>query len=310
MKGIPGIARTVIEMRLGISTDMFYGRRRASSVPTYAEMTAAAADAGFDVADLSFASSVDAHDELASADWERSIDAVGEVTAARGLPIVQVTAPYDPFIFIRGSQPDAEKVAHICEMTRRAAIAAAKLGAKWLIVRPLSDTVNCEYDTGAELAVNREFYAPLVEVCRREGVGIAFENMCNYAHFDLRRVYGENPEDLIALVDSYTDASVGVCWNFGHANFMLADQPRALRKLGDRIKATHASDNRGEVNSKLIPFVGGNVKWEKIIPALREIGYAGDLTIDAPSYTKDFPDALMPDAMRFALEAGRHLLSL
>ena len=60
----------------------------------------------------------------------------------------------------------------------------------------------------------------------------------------------------------------------------------------------------------LIPFVGGNVKWEKIIPALREIGYAGDLTIDAPSYTKDFPDALMPDAMRFALEAGRHLLSL
>ena len=75
---------------------MFYGRRRASSVPTYAEMTAAAADAGFDVADLSFASSVDAHDELASADWERSIDAVGEVTAARGLPIVQVTAPYDP----------------------------------------------------------------------------------------------------------------------------------------------------------------------------------------------------------------------
>ncbi len=203
-----------------------------------------------------------------------------------------------------------KKVAHICEMTRRSAIAAARLGAGWLIVRPLSDTVNCEYDTGAELCRQPRVLRASCRGMPSRGRGHSAENMCNYAHFDLRRVYGENPEDLIALVDSYADASVGVCWNFGHANFMLADQPRALRKLGDRIKATHASDNRGEVNSKLIPFVGGNVKWEKIIPALREIGYAGDLTIDAPSYTKDFPDALMPDAMRFALEAGRHLLSL
>ena len=127
---------------------------------------------------------------------------------------------------------------------------------------------------------------------------------------DYRRSYCENPEDLIALVDSYGDGSVGVCWDFGHANFVLADQPRALRKLGSRIKTTHVQDNRGAVDSHLIPFVGGNVKWEKIMPCLAEIGYVGDIVLDAPSYTKDFPDALKPSAVAFALEAGRYLLSL
>ena len=150
----------------------------------------------------------------------------------------------------------------------------------------------------------------MLEECKKAGVGIAFENMYNFSPDDYRRSYCENPEDLIALVDSYGDGSVGVCWDFGHANFVLADQPRALRKLGSRIKTTHVQDNRGAVDSHLIPFVGGNVKWEKIMPCLAEIGYVGDIVLDAPSYTKDFPDALKPSAVAFALEAGRYLLSL
>lgn len=290
---------------------MFANRPRAAVEPTYAEMTEAVAKAGFDVAEISFADALDNIScGLASPDWESEVYAAGEAAARHGLPIVQVTAPCDPFVFIRDKQPDAERMAKIKEMLCRAATAAGKLGAGWLIVQPLNDTVNCEYDTSVELATNREFYAPLVEHCRRAGVGLAFENTCNYAHFDLRRVYGENPEDLIALIDSYADASVGACWNFGRANFMIADQVRALGKMGSRVKVTHTSDNRGETYSQLIPFVGGNVKWEKIIPALRGMGYCGDIVIDAPSYTRDFPDALMPDAVSFAVAAGRHLLSL
>lgn len=143
---------------------------------------------------------------------------------------------------------------HVREMLRRAAVASGRLGVKWMVVRPLNDTVRCEYDTEVELATNREFYAPVLEECKKAGVGIAFENMYNFSPDDYRRSYCENPEDLIALVDSYGDGSVGVCWDFGHANFVLADQPRALRKLGSRIKTTHVQDNRGAVDSHLIPF--------------------------------------------------------
>lgn len=312
LKGSPGVSRTVQgKMRLGASTNMFSNRPRAAKIPTYAAMTESLADAGFDVAELDFGGAArDTSDGLASADWEAAVDAAGEAAARRGLPVVQVAAPNDPFVFIRGSQPSAEREAYIREMIRRSAVAAGRLGAAWLIVQPLSDTVNCEYDTSVELETSRAFYAPILEVCRSAGVGLAFENTCNNAHFDLRRIYGENPEDIIALVDSFGDASVGACWNFGRANFMLADQGRALRKMGRRVRVTHASDNRGEVDSRLIPFVGGNVKWEKIMPVLCETGYEGDIVIDAPSYTRDFPDELMPDAMRFALLAGRHLLSL
>ena len=299
-------------MKLGTSTNMFNCRRGSLAKPTYAEMTAAAADAGFDVIDidLSGASSACTSDELASDGWEAAIDAAGEAAAKRGVPIVQSTAPFNPYIFTRGRQPGGDEVMHVREMLRRAAVASGRLGVKWMVVRPLNDTVRCGYDTEVELATNREFYAPVLEECKKAGVGIAFENMYNFSPDDYRRSYCENPEDLIALVDSYGDGSVGVCWDFGHANFVLADQPRALRKLGSRIKTTHVQDNRGAVDSHLIPFVGGNVKWEKIMPCLAEIGYVGDIVLDAPSYTKDFPDALKPSAVAFALEAGRYLLSL
>ena len=283
-------------MKLGTSTNMFNCRRGSLAKPTYAEMTAAAADAGFDVIDidLSGASSACTSDELASDGWEAAIDAAGEAAAKRGVPIVQSTAPFNPYIFTRGRQPGGDEVMHVREMLRRAAVASGRLGVKWMVVRPLNDTVRCEYDTEVELATNREFYAPVLEECKKAGVGIAFENMYNFSPDDYRR----------------SDGSVGVCWDFGHANFVLADQPRALRKLGSRIKTTHVQDNRGAVDSHLIPFVGGNVKWEKIMPCLAEIGYVGDIVLDAPSYTKDFPDALKPSAVAFALEAGRYLLSL
>ena len=39
-------------MKLGTSTNMFNCRRGSLAKPTYAEMTAAAADAGFDVIDI------------------------------------------------------------------------------------------------------------------------------------------------------------------------------------------------------------------------------------------------------------------
>ena len=73
-------------MKLGTSTNMFNCRRGSLAKPTYAEMTAAAADAGFDVIDidLSGASSACTSDELASDGWEAAIDAAGEAAAKRG----------------------------------------------------------------------------------------------------------------------------------------------------------------------------------------------------------------------------------
>lgn len=302
------ISDVIIEMKLGISTNMFSLKRGETVAASYADELKAIAASGFDTADVSFCDA-DLH-ELISPDWERAIAAAAETAAGLGLPVVQTTAPFDPNTFVRGCAPDEEQKAHTRELIRRAVLASKTLGAERVIFRPLNDTINCEYDTSVELATNREYYAFAVELCLEQGMGAAFENTFCTSRYPIRRTYCENTEDLIELVDSYHDSRVGICWNFGHANFVLADQPRALRKVGSRLVATHLSDNRGERNTQLIPFVGGNVKWEKIIPCLRELGFDGSLIIDAPAYTKDFPDALRGEALRFALDAGRYLLAL
>lgn len=290
-----------------------FNRKRGSNIkPSYAEKLEAVANAGFDVAEIHFCDSVrpEWQDQLASDSWESAIDSAAEVAAAHSLPVVQAKAPYLPTAFVRGLRPSDEEMAMLCEMLRRSVLASAKLGVKNLILQPLNDTVNCEYDTAVELTTNREFYAPVVELCLKNDIGVVFENTCKSHDMGLRRSYGENPEDLMALVDSYADPRVGICWNFGHANFMIADQPRALRKIGKRLHSTHLEDNRGLVDSHLIPFVGGNVKWERILPCLREMSFDGDMILDAPSYTRDFPEELKGEAVKFAVTAGRYLLSL
>lgn len=291
---------------------MFYRHRGENEKPSYAEKVTMIADAGFDVADIHFCDSVRPrwNDALASDGWERAIDEAGEAAAARGITFSQSHSPFNPYLFTRGRQPNAETLELLAEMTRRSIIASGKLGVKWMVFHPLNDTVNCEYDTDIELKTNREYYAPILEQCKKAGVGMALENMFNFSPADYRRSYCENPEDLISLVDSFDDPAVGICWDFGHANFLISDQPRALRKVGSRLKATHVQDNRGDVDSHLIPFVGGNIKWEKIMPCLREIGYEGDFVYEAQSYTQDFPDTLKPDAAKFAVEVGRYLLRM
>ena len=44
--------------------------------------------------------------------------------------------------------------------------------------------------------------------------------------------------------------------------------------------------------------------------ALRETGYQGDLTFEIVLYMKRIPDALIPDALKFAHRVGEHLVSL
>ena len=69
-------------------------------------------------------------------------------------------------------------------------------------------------------------------------------------------------------------------------------------------------DNRGERDSHLIPFVGGNIKWEQIMPVLREIGYEGDFILETHSFMASVPDALRPSAGRLMREFGEYCLSL
>lgn len=299
-------------MRLGTSTNLYAYERGSDRELPFAEQVRACAAAGFTVLDLDLFESAHNHmmpDDLNCPEWEAKIDELGELAAQLGVSFSQAHAPFCSSLFLAGKQPDADYVAQFHELMRRAVLAAGKLGIRWVTVHPMTDTVNAEYDLDVNRRTNLDFYAPYVELADKAGTGIAVENMANF-NPAVRRNYCASPEELIDLVDSFAAPNVGICWDFGHARMMMSNQPRQLRKLGARLKATHVQDNTGDRDSHLIPMVGGNVRWEEIMPVLREIGYTGDFMLEAHSYMRQVPRELWVPAGKLAYDFGMYLMNL
>lgn len=292
-------------MRLGISTGVFAYTRGSAAVRPLGEQIEDCARAGFGVLELDLRGGV-----LDADDWEAQIDAAGETAAKLGVVLSQAHAPVCEELFLYGRRPSDEDCAHADELLRRAIVAAGKLAIPWVTVRPLTDTIHAEYDNGMNLATNLAYYKPFLALAKQVGTGLAFENTAKIDR-TIRRVYCSSPEALCVLIDAFGDPdAVGACWNFGYAKMMIEDQPRQLRILGDRLRATHVNDNTGKRDSHLLPFISGSVRWEDIMPVLKEIGYKGDFVLDCTAYMRDIPDELRPAASALAMELGTYCMNL
>ena len=299
-------------MKLGTSINMFGYTRDGVTPRPWVDQTRDVCRVGFRTLDIDFYQA--AHhgmieDDLNCDNWEANVEAVGNEAARLGATFVQSHAPFNKKIFLYGKQPSAEYMEKFDILMRRAIVASGRLGIHWMTVHPLTDTIHAEYDVEVDRATNLEYYKPYLELAKKHGVGLAIENMAK-ADNVIRRVYCASPEEQIDLIDAFGDPSVGACWDFGHAKMMLADQPRQLRALGKRLKATHVQDNNGKRDSHLVPFIGGNIDWERIMPCLKEIGYEGDFVLEAHSYARRLPEALWESAGKLAYDLGTYCMEL
>lgn len=299
-------------MNLGTSINMFAYRRGEKKPRSFVDQLRDTCRVGFRTLDIDFYEA--AHhgmmeDDLNCDDWEANIEAVGNEAAKLGASFTQSHAPFNKKLFLYGKQPNAEYLEKFDMLMRRAIVASGRLGVKWVTVHPLTDTVHAEYDVQVDLATNLEFYKPYLELAKGCGVGLAIENMAKADHV-IRRVYCASPEELIDLIDAFGDPSVGACWDFGHAKMMLNDQPRQLRALGKRLKATHVQDNNGKRDAHLVPFVGGNIRWEEIMPCLKEIGYEGDFMLEAHHFARQMPEALWESVGKLAYDLGMYCMEM
>ncbi len=299
-------------MKLGAMTNLYRARRGGQPGNSYIEQTRRCAAAGFTVLDLNVCDSVrpGKNDDLASDDWEAKIDALGSEAAKLGIVFTQAHAPFNGDMFVYGKQPNAEYIERFSEMSRRCVIAAGRLGIKRITIHPMSDTVNTEFDNEIQKKTNLEFYAPMIDLAKKCGTGLALENMADFDRAKIHRAYCADVDDLIDIIDTVNDPVLGVCWDFGHARMMLSDQPRQLRKLGKRLVSTHVQDNNGKRDSHLIPFVGGDIRWEMIMPCLKEIGYEGDFVLETHQFMNEIPDALRPSAAKLAYDFGMYCMEI
>ena len=89
---------------------------------------------------------------------------------------------------------------------------------------------------------------------------------------------------ILDIVDRYPEKRVGVCLDLGHANIQ-ENSLNSVRAAGRRLIHVHASDNHAEHDDHLIPGKG-SIPWERVVPALREVGFSGPFTVELRDYTR------------------------
>lgn len=304
-------------MRIGTSTTLYLRKRGEEKNRPYIEQLRFCYEAGFRVFDLSgyFSTRPKAEDELSLDNWRDTIYNLANEAAKLGAEFSQSHLPFCDSMFIKEKQPTEEVKKIYEEMSYRTIEASKMLGVKWATIHPLTDNINAEWVNEVNMKSTKEYYAPFIEKAIASNVGICYENM--FAHNiinpldPIRRRYCTTARELCELVDSYNSDKIGVTWDFGHSRIMgHEDQSRELEYIGKRLKATHVQDNNGKKDAHLIPFIGGDIKWEKIMPTLKKIGYEGDFVLEAHTYMYNMPDELCPSAASLAYKLTNKCIEL
>lgn len=207
---------------------------------------------------------------------------------------------------------DSDHARWLTEMSHRSLESAALLGIPWVVFEP--EALPGAYDGGHLSQTkqrNLDWFGGLLCTAEKVRVGIAVENCCDCSASVRKasRWYGSVPVELIDLVDTLDHRLVGICWDTGHAHIQGLDQRAALISLGKRLKATHIQDNNGREDQHLVPFYG-TIEWGPIMDALQAIEYEGDFTYEVHNFIRQLPDSLRDSALRYAVEVGKHLMSM
>lgn len=185
---------------------------------------------------------------------------------------------------------------------------ASELGASQIVVHPI-------YVPGAtreeQREINLDFYSDVLERARAVGVRIAIENMWAH-HPDKRGRIIPNVcstgEELAEYVDMLDSEYVTACLDVGHAGLVGESADGMIRALGSRLGALHIHDNDFYSDAHTLPYFG-DIDFDKIYAALREIGYSGDVTFEADNILRKLPIELAPASLSYLRAIGEFIRS-
>ena len=160
---------------------------------------------------------------------------------------------------------------------------------------------------------NLDMYNGLLPTAKRAGVKIALENM--WGHDPRTGVIVPNvcsvAEELADYVDSLDPEWFTVCLDIGHIGLVREYEAPFIKTLGaDRLTCVHIHDNDFVGDLHTCPFTG-RLPWKEIAGAFADIGYRGDITLEADNFlAKNLPLRLYPAGLKFMEAAGRELIRM
>ncbi|MDO4739828.1 MAG: sugar phosphate isomerase/epimerase family protein [Eubacteriales bacterium] len=280
-------------MKLSVQTGGLLGAN------TLEETFRLAAEAGFEGVDLNL------FFDHTSASLQEFCAPVRAAMQKYGVKIVQAHAPfpYTPF-----SETDNEAVLRATEQAVRI---CGELGCPYLVVhpRPVREQPGCSQ--ADEFAYNLQWYARLIPALEETGVVCCLENLMIDGR-DGRLLTGPcmEPREALAYVDALNEragkALFGFCLDIGHATVMGMDPAEYIRALGGCIRCLHVHDNDGRDDEHVFPFMGVT-DWPRVCAALRESGYAGDLSFETFGIFRRYDRRLTQPLLALLAQTGRML---
>ncbi len=187
----------------------------------------------------------------------------------------------------------------------RALECAAEAGAKICVIHP-----------GNRLTVqeNAEFYQSLLPLAKSYGLKIAAENMWCWDQEADRSCFAacSTSESFLEHMCAVGDEDFVACLDIGHGEMEGSGSGAAnmIRALGSHLQALHIHDNDRRRDRHWLPFTM-KIDFEAVTQALREVGYRGDVTMEAGDYlaaqtVETLPEALA--ALRESTEKIRNML--
>lgn len=171
----------------------------------------------------------------------------------------------------------------------------ARLEAPYLVVHPyvpqgLEFFLNARpYDYSKLIEHNKEvnvkYFEQFVPLLEKTGVKICIENLFAYDVLMQRHVLSVcgSADEANYYIDTLGDEHFGCCYDSGHLNHFGANAGEYIRKLGKRIKVVHLNDSWGKnffgMDWHLMPGQG-DVDWEDVAAALKEVGYEGTASFE------------------------------
>ncbi len=261
------------------------------------------AGAGFDAADWSFFGMERGEGIWCEAGWREYALCLKRAGQECGLGFAQAHAPFPSS---RGEEPyDTD----IRKWIIRAMEAASLMGVRDIVVHPPQ---HLEYAKYAERLFRESlaFYRSLIPYCEEFHIRVCAENMWQR---DSRRGYivdsvCSSPEEFNRLLDELDSPWIVGCLDLGHCALVGREPEDFIRAMGkDRLQALHVHDVDYLSDCHTMPFLE-SLNWEGIACALGQIGYEGNLTLEADNFLTKMPGELMPGASRLMAETGRYLI--
>lgn len=288
-------------MLLSTSTNILFERKDDSRIDVKESIQLCAA-AGYRYLDFCFVDQIftPVKTRFTTDDWRAYMQEIAQESAALGIQFTQCRLPIHDFC--NPTKNDETTLA----LVHRSLESAAMLGIHHAAVHPSSKTQN-----GAicreTLTENKNYFKALASLAKQYDIHIDIENMWGKTKDGVRR-YAVLPDELASLVDAVDRENVGICWDTMHGSIEGLDQGAALRVLGNRVTATHISDENGADFIHTLPYTG-RCQWGEIMQALVDIHYEGNFNYELQHFLWEVPETEFSRLLQHSIAVAQGLIA-